>query len=133
MKKFVFLLVCLVFSSSIIGMARAAENEDENPEVEATTKAGEEPTTKVDAENNTKNETTGETVEKPDGGDQDNVDNKTPNNATESVIVETNDEKDNKTETADPTTDDGNNGSGSVLPSLFVVMATAIAGYNFAC
>jgi len=129
MKKFAFLLVCLVFSSSIIGMARAAENEDENPEVEATTKAGEEPTTKVDAENNTKNETTGETVEKPDGGD--NVDNKTPNNATEPVIVET--EKDNKTETADPTTDDGSNGSGSVLPSLFVVMATAIAGYNFAC
>merc|ERR1712042_317617 len=98
----------------------------------ATTKAGEEPATKVDAENNTKNETTVETVEKPDGGDQDNVDNKTPNNATESVIVEE-PEKDNKTETADPTTDDGSNGSGSVLPSLFVVMATAIAGYNFAC
>jgi len=131
MKKFAFLLVCLVFSSSIIGMARAAENEDENPEVEATTKAGEEPTTKVDAENNTKNETTGETVEKPDGGDQDNVDNG-GNNATEPVIVEE-PKGDNKTETADPTTDDGNNGSGSVLPSLFVVMATAIAGYNFAC
>jgi len=127
MKKFVFLLVCLVFSSSIIGMARAAENEDENPEVEATTKAGEEPTTKVDAENNTKNETTGETVEKPDGGDQDNVDNG-GNNATEQVIVEE-PEKDNKTDT----TDDGSKGSGSVLPSLFVVMATAIAGYNFAC
>jgi len=140
MKRFAFLLVCLLFSTTLIGMTRAQgeeenkgtdtadnANQDKNKTGEAvnenneTANGNNEEPNKTDDEAN-KNPTKGE-------GDDENVTNapETDDTVTEAATVPAVTE--GKKDDAEATT---KGSAGSVLPNLLVVVATAVAGYNFA-
>merc|ERR1719427_1473079 len=123
MKKFAFLLVCLVFSSSIIGMARAAD--EENGGTGENGGAGENGGT---GENENVVQTTTTTTEAPDVTTK----NGTVEKVTDAPVISEGPNTTTTTTTEKVTTTTGS-GSAGFLPSLFVVVATAIAGYNFGC
>jgi len=141
MKRFAFLLVCLLFSTTLIGMARAEDDEVPATGEEANNPTGDETNNQA---NDTANNPGEEAANDPDaqpGADSVNATNNatTPENnppATESDSAEAEDgaataAPENPTEAPKDTTTP-NGSAGAVLPSLLVVVATAFAGYNFA-
>merc|ERR1719354_60532 len=130
MKRFAFLLVCLLFSTTLIGMTRAKEgeqpNEGDNKTGDKANQGGED----VNTDNGgTGNETKTGTDEEPSKGNDETMTNapETDDTVTEAATDPTVTEA--KKDDAEATT---KGSAGSVLPNLLVVVATAVAGYNFA-
>jgi len=135
MKRFAFLLVCLLFSTTLIGMTRAQEGDqpkegDNNPNPGDNANQGGETVNNTETanENNDETKTGTKTDEEPSKGNDETVTNapEKDDTVTEAPTVPavTEAKKDDEATTK--------GSAGSVLPNLLVVMATAVAGYNFA-
>jgi len=141
MKRFAFLLVCLLFSTTLIGMTRA-QGEEENKGTDTADNANQDKNKTGEAVNEN-NETANGNNEEPNKTDDEANKNPTKGEGDDENVTNA-PEKDDTQVTEAPTVpavtegkkDDAEattkGSAGSVLPNLLVVMATAVAGYNFA-
>jgi len=135
MKRFAFVLVCLLFSTTLIGMTRA-QGEEENKGTDTADNANQDKNKTGEAVNEN-NETANENNDEAN----ENVETPTKVEGNDETVTNAPETDDTVTEAAtDPTVTEAKKddeattkgSAGSVLPNLLVVMATAVAGYNFA-
>jgi len=139
MKRFAFLLVCLLFSTTLIGMTRA-KGEEENKGTDTADNANQDKNKTGEAVNEN-NETANGNNEEPNKTDDEANKNPTKGEGDDENVTNAPEKDDTVTEAAtDPTVTEAKKddeattkgSAGSVLPNLLVVVATAVAGYNFA-